>query len=59
MFKKGDRVIVNSLCGSTDAKGRVIKYIDYPTDIERKYVQVKLDSGKIHSYNENSLRKCN
>lgn len=54
-FHVGDKVIIKSQCNTTEVIGRIIRYIDYPEQYHRKYVQVKLDTGRIQSYNENSL----
>ena len=56
-FCKGNRVEIQSSCGTTKGTGEVIRYIDYPPKYNRKYVQVKLDSGRINQYREESLRK--
>lgn len=56
-FKANDRVVVLSECNSTEKKGTVLKYINYPKETGRVYVQVKLDNGKINQYREDSLRK--
>lgn len=54
-FRKNDRVKINSQCGTFKGTGSVIRYINYPSKYNRKYVQIKLDSGGIKSYNEESL----
>lgn len=54
-FKKGDRVRVDSCCQSYGKYGTVIKYIKYPCWYDAKYVEVRLDNGTTHSYNEKSL----
>lgn len=56
-FCKGNRVEIQSSCGTTKGTGEVIRYIDYPPQYNRMYVQVKLDSGRINQYREESLRK--
>lgn len=56
-FKVNDRVQVLSECDSTDLKGCVRKYINYPKETGRVYVQVKLDNGETHQYREESLKK--
>lgn len=57
MFKPNDRVMIVSECKSSGAVGTVIKYIDYPHQHKRIYVQVKLDNGKFNQYREEHLKK--
>lgn len=54
-FTNGDRVRVISECQSYGQCGIVIKYIRYPIWYDAKYVEVRLDNGTTHSYNEKSL----
>lgn len=55
-FQEGDRVKVVSPCNTKNRIGTVIQYISYPAVYSRKYVQVRLDTGGVQSYNEDSLR---
>jgi hypothetical protein len=59
IFKKGDRVIVQSACSSYGQKGTVTKHIYSNINPDYHYVQVKLDYGDIRSYNEQSLSYIN
>ena len=58
-FTKGDRVRVESHCQSYGQHGTVIKYINYPSWYDTKYVEVRLDNGIKNSYNEKSLVLAN
>lgn len=55
MFCKGNRVQIQSSCGTTKGTGEVVLYINYPPQYNRKYVQVRLDNGKVNQYREESL----
>lgn len=56
-FKPDDRVMIVSECKSSGDTGTVVKYIDYPQEHNRVYVQVKLDNGKFNQYREEHLKK--
>ena len=58
-FQKGDKIQVVSECQSYGQYGIVIKYIQYPCWYDAKYVEVRLNNGTTHSYNEKSLVLAN